>query len=169
MQSEYLEAGQVVGTHGIQGELRLLPWCDSADFLCRFKMFYRKDGTTLKVLSARPHKTLLLVRLEGIETVETADAMRGQVLYFAKKDANLPKGAYFRQDLIGLSAVDADTGKSYGILTDILETGANDVYEITDEKGEKHLMPAVKEMVESVHVEEGILKIRPIGGIFDEN
>ena len=71
MLKEFLEAGRIVGTHGIKGELRVDPWCDSPDFLAQFKTLYTKDGAqALEVISSRVHKNLLLVQLKGIDTIE---------------------------------------------------------------------------------------------------
>ena len=119
-------------------------------------------------MSARPHKSLLLVKLRGIETVEQADALRGKILYLDRGEVNLPEGRYFIQDLIGLTVSDADSGAVYGVLTDVIATGANDVYEITSPQGKKHLMPAVEEMVPEISPEKGFIFVRPIRGIFDD-
>ena len=92
----------------------------------------------------------------------------GELLYISRKDVKLPEGRYFVADLIGCTVNDADTGKRLGTLTEVSETGANDVYEITDDGGIVYLMPAVKSMVIDVNIETGEMKIRPIAGIFDD-
>lgn len=166
----YLEAGKLVGTHGVRGELRLEPWCDSAEFLKHFKrLYWDSDGTReVSVLQARPHKSLLLLKLKGIDTVEQADALRGKVLYLSRADVSLPEGRYFVQDLLGLSAVDADTGIVYGAVSDVFPTGANDVYEVTSPQGKKHLVPAVRDVVVGIDLAAGQMLLRPIGGLFDD-
>ena len=166
----YLEAGRIVGTHGGRGELRVDPWCDSVGFLQQLNWFYWDEAgqSRAEILSARPHKSLLLVKLRGIETVEQADALRGKILYLDRGEVNLPEGRYFIQDLIGLTVSDADSGAVYGVLTDVIATGANDVYEITSPQGKKHLMPAVEEMVPEISPEKGFIFVRPIRGIFDD-
>ena len=127
MLKPFLEAGRIVGTHGVRGELRLEPWCDTAAFLSGFKTLYWQEGRTpAQVESARPHKSLLLLKLAGVDTVEQAEALRGRVVYIARTDARLPEGQYFQQDLLGCEVVDADTQQVYGKLTDIFSTGAND-------------------------------------------
>lgn len=104
-----------MGTHGIRGELRVEPWCDSADFLTGFKTLYWNGGETpVKVLGARVHKSLVLMKLEGVESATQGDLLRGKVLYLARKDAKLPEGRYFIQDLIGMKVQDAETGVVYG-------------------------------------------------------
>lgn len=169
MKSPFLEAGRVVGTHGVRGELRVEPWCDSARFLTGFSEFYWDGGREkVKVVSSRPHKSLLLLKLEGVDTVEAADALRGRVLWLARKDAALPEGRYFVQDILGLSAVDADSGRVYGKVTDVFPTGANDVYQVTDGDGKEYLVPAIRNVVVRVDPDEGVLELRPMRGIFDD-
>ena len=169
MKSPFLEAGRIVGTHGVRGELRVEPWCDSARFLTGFSEFYWDGGREkVKVVSSRPHKNLLLLKLEGVDTVEAGDALRGRVLYLARADAKLPQGRFFVQDLLGLSAVDADTGHVYGKVTDVFPTGSNDVYQVTDENGRDYLVPAIREVIVRVDVDGGVLELRPRRGIFDD-
>ncbi len=169
MKSPFLEAGRVVGTHGVRGELRVEPWCDSARFLTGYSEFYWDGGREkVKVVSSRPHKSLLLLKLEGVDTVEAADALRGRVLWLARKDAALPEGRYFVQDILGLSAVDADSGRVYGKVTDVFPTGANDVYQVTDGDGKEYLVPAIRDVVVRVDPDEGVLELRPMRGIFDD-
>ena len=80
MKNPFLEAGRVVGTHGVRGELRVEPWCDSAVFLKGIRTFYWENGReAVRAVSARPHKNLLLLKLEGIDTVDQGDALRGRV------------------------------------------------------------------------------------------
>ena len=169
MKNPFLEAGHVVGTHGVRGELRVEPWCDSARFLTGFSEFYWDGGKEkVKVASSRPHKNLLLLKLEGIDTVEQGDALRGRVLFLNRKDVKLPEGRFFVQDLIGLSAVDADDGRVYGKVTDVFPTGSNDVYQVTDEDGKNYLVPAIRDVVVRVDVDAGVMELRPMRGIFDD-
>ncbi len=169
MKNPFLEAGRVVGTHGVRGELRVEPWCDSARFLTGFSEFYWDGGKEkVKVVSSRPHKNLLLLKLEGIDTVEQGDALRGRVLFLNRKDVKLPEGRFFVQDLIGLSAVDADDGCVYGKVTDVFPTGSNDVYQVTDEDGKNYLVPAIRDVVVRVDVDAGVMELRPMRGIFDD-
>lgn len=167
MIKKYLEAGRIVGTHGLKGEVRVDPWCDSAEFLSKFKRLYYKDGTELKVLSSRPHKNIAIIHFSGVESATQADELRGRVLYIDRSDVKLPEGTYFVQDIIGMKAIDADSGCEYGEVTDVLKTGANDVYQITKD-GKDYLVPVIPDIVIERDVENGILKLRPIEGIFDD-
>ena len=109
----------------------------------------------------------MLLKLQGVDTVEQGDALRGKVLYLDRDDVELPEGRYFLQDLIGLKAVDGNTGREYGVLQEVLPTGANDVYRIVDGAGREFLFPAVKHMIQGIDLEKGIIALLPIPGIFD--
>ena len=88
MKKQFLEAGRIVGTHGVRGEMRVEPWCDSADFLKKVKTLYFDGGKTdAGLLSSRVHKSLLLVRLKGVESATQADLYRGKILYLDRNDA----------------------------------------------------------------------------------
>lgn len=170
MIKEYLEVGQIVGTHGIRGEIRVNPWCDSPEFIKQFKtLYYDKNGSqSVKVAACRPHGNVALLKLDGIDTVEAASAMRNKILYMKRSDAKISKGSYFIAELCDCTVIDADDeSRIYGILTDVSETGANDVWHITKD-GKEYLIPAIPEVVDSVDVETGIIKIRPLKGIFED-
>ncbi len=169
MQKRYLEAGKIVGTHGIKGELRVEPWCDSPEFLMKFTTLYLNKGETrVRVVSSRVHKENLLMVLEGVDSVEKADTYRNKILYLNREDAALPQGHYFMQDLIGLEVFDADTFLYYGTLSRVMRTGANDVYQITAQDHKNYLIPAVPEFIGEIDLEKGKMLIRPIKGIFDD-
>lgn len=170
MLKKYLEVGQVVGTHGVRGEMRVNPWCDSPEFLKQFKNFYlsKEGGEPLKVISCRPHGNIALVKAEGIESIDDVNKIMRKVLYMDRAEASLKPGENFIQDLIDCSVFDVDTGVLYGKVTDVMETGANDVWAITNDKGEEYLIPAIKDTVIETDAENGIIKIRPMKGIFDD-
>ena len=168
-QKPYLEAGQIVGTHGVRGEVRVQPWCDSPQQFATFKkLYWDKEGKQAVKLRARPHKNVALALLEGVDTVEKAQVLRGKMLYVDRKDLKLPKGHYLVQDLIGLTIVDADTGETYGTLTDVSQTGANAVYHMATEKGEV-LIPAIPDVVIEIDFKKDILRLRPMKGLLDDD
>jgi len=168
---EFLEAGQIVGTHGIRGELRVNPWCDSPEFLKGFsELYFDCDGKVkVKVRSCRPHGNIALLMLDGVDNVESASALRGKMLYMRRSDTKLPAGSYFIAELIGCTVTDADdTHKIYGTLADVSRTGANDVWHILSPDGKEYLIPAIPPVVIETDVRSGIIRIRPIKGIFDD-
>ena len=167
-QKPYLEAGQIVGTHGVRGEVRVQPWCDSPEQFATFKkLYWDNQGKQPVKLKARPHKNIALALLEGIDTVEKAQVLRGKMLYVDRRDIKLPKGHYLVQDLIGLTVVDADTGETYGKLTDVSQTGANAVYHMATDKGEV-LIPAIPDVVREVDIDRAMIRIFPMLGLFDD-
>lgn len=168
MLKEYLEIGKIVGTHGVMGECRVECWCDSPQFVAQFKTLYFNEGKEKLQVKARPHKNIALVKIKGVDTVEQADLLRGKVLYMHRKDAKLPKGVYFIQDLVGLEIRDADTDEVYGKLTDVIKTGANDVYELKDAQGKTFYLPVIPDVVKKIAPEKGYVLITPMKGIFDD-
>lgn len=167
MAKQFLEAGRIVGTHGVRGEMRVEPWCDSPEFLKKIKRLYFDEGKKdAGLVSSRVHKGMLLIQLERVKSATEADLYRGRVLYLDRKDVRLPKNRYFIDDLIGLTVIDAGTGAVYGKITEVFETGANNVYRIANEKGEEFLFPAVDAMIAKTDIEGGKLLVKPIPGIF---
>ncbi len=171
MIKDFLAVGQIVGTHGVRGEMRINPWADSPDFLKQFKtLYYDSEGKSgVKVISARPHGNIVLMKLDGIDTVEAASAMRNKKLYMRRSDARLADGVYFIEELIGCDVFDADDGeKRYGVISDVSETGANDVWHIKADDDREYLIPAIPSVVIDTDVRKNRVLIRPMKGIFDD-
>ena len=168
MIKEYLEIGKITSTHGIKGEVRVQPWCDSPEFMKKFKtLYFDKKGEKPVSVSCRPNGNMVIMKMQGVDTVEEASKYREKILYMKRSDAKLPEGTWFIQELIDCKVVDADDENiSYGILSDVSETGANDVWHITKD-GKEYLIPAIPSVVISTDIVEGIIKIRPLKGIFD--
>ena len=168
MLKQYLEAGQIVGTHGVQGEMRAQPWCDSATVFAVLKQVYLDEaGTRAVKIKSRVHGRVALVTMEGITSMESAQALRGQILYAARQDIPLESGAYFVCDLIGLTIRDADTGEAYGTLTQVSSAGgANDVYHM-DKGGREVLIPVIPPIVKRVDVDAGVVEIHVMEGLFE--
>lgn len=171
MRHAFLEVGKIVSTHGIRGEVRVDPWCDGPAFLRQFKtLYYDKNGARpVAVKACRPHGNIAILKLEGVDTVEAAAALRNKVLFMARADAKLPDNHYFIQDLIGCRVCDADApDKQYGVLTDVSTTGANDVWHVTDDSGKEYLLPAIPPVVIDADIDNERITIRPLKGIFDD-
>ena len=162
MKNKFLEAGQIVNTHGIQGEVKIVPWCDSPEFLCSFSTLYM-DGVPIKVLAARPHKGNVLARLEGVTDVNAAMRLKGKILSIDRTGVELPDGRHFLADLMGLEVRDADTGAVLGTVADILTPPAHEVYVVKGEK--EYMIPAVDEFLVETNVEEGYIRVRLIEGM----
>ncbi len=169
MRKQFLDTGKIVGTHGIRGEVRIDPWCDSPEFLCAFKKLYLdENGETFIEVKSRPHKHIVLAKIKGVDTIEQAERLRGKIVYINRADIQLDEGVNFVQDLLGLEVTDTESGRVYGKITDVLRTGANDVYEITDDSGKKYLAPVIDEVIRETNVDGGYIKITPMKGLFDD-
>lgn len=169
MKKPFLEIGQIVSTQGIRGEVRVQPWCDTASFLTEFDTLYFDEGkTSVSVESGWVNKNVVVLKLQGVDTVEAARTLRNRILYMDRNDVELEEGTYFIEDLIGMTVVDADSGKEYGKLTSVTQTGANDVYHITAKNGKVTMIPAVPLIVKETDVEGERMAISPIPGLFEE-
>ncbi len=165
----FLEIGEIVGTHGVRGEVRVNPWCDAPAQLTPVKtLYWDADGTRAVKVACRPHKNVALVTLSGVTDVNAAAALRGRVLYAARGDLRLPEDRHFVADLIGMAVVDADSGERYGTLTDVSYTGANDVYHMADTAGREVLIPVIPDVVIAVDEDTDTVKIRPIKGLLND-
>ena len=158
---QYIEAGRIVNTHGVAGEVKIEVWLDSPQFLKSFKRCFI-DRREVKLLSARVHKGFLIVKLEGVEDVNAAMALKGRTVFIDRADARLPKGAFFLQDIIGASVVD-ESGSEIGKLVDVMETPASNVYVVKGER--EHLIPAVPEFIMSTDAENGTITVHLIEGM----
>lgn len=163
MKNQFLETGQIVNTHGVRGEVKIMPWADSPDFLCQFDTLYI-DGQPIRVLSARPHKAMVLASLDGVDTVEKAMRLKGKILTVDRTQIKLPAGRHFLADLFGLKVLDAATGEELGTLEDILTPPAHNVY-VVKGKGKKYMIPAVPAFISETNVESGYLKVNLIEGL----
>jgi len=162
MKKQFLEAGQIANTHGIQGEVKIVPWCDSPEFLCGFDLLYI-DGQPVRLLSSRIHKSNVLATLEGVNDINAAMLLKGKTVCIDRKDAVLPPGRHFISDLIGLTVLDADSGETLGVLEDVLTPPAHHVYVV---KGEhSYMIPAVDEFLVETNLEGGYIRVRPIEGM----
>ena len=168
MKKDYLEIGKIVSTHALKGEVRVQPWCDGADFIAQFKTLYfdSKGEKPVALQSVRAHGNVVIMKLSCSDTPEDAQKLRNRILYMRREDAELEDGFYFISELKGCRVVDADDENIiYGKLTDVFQTGANDVWQVTEDKD--YLIPSVPDVVKSVDIEKGVIRIKPIKGIFD--
>ena len=165
---EYPECGRIINTHGCRGGIKVEPWCDSPAVFAALKTVYIKKGEALTPV--RVHRAAVLsgrfvsAELEGVTTMEAADALRGTVLYAKRSDLGIKKGALLVAEMIGLPVFDMESGNQLGTLTDVIHPGATDIYVIATERGEA-MVPVVPAFVDDVDVEKGIV-LTPIEGMF---
>jgi len=163
MKLEYLEAGEIVTTHGVHGEMKIYPWSDGPEFLLDFDRVLI-DKRVYSVESCRIQKTCNLLKLTGIDTVEDAQKMRGKTVEVFRVDA--PADLIFVPELIGMTVV--SDGVEIGKIVDVLDYPGNKVYVIEGEH--QYMVPAVKQFILSTDMENNIMQIHIIEGMrTDEN
>ena len=159
--SRYIEAGRIVNTHGVRGEVKIEPWVDSPEFLKQFKALY-VEGAEMRVVSARVHKRFVIAALEGVGDVNAAMALKNKTVYIDRKDAVLPKGTFFLADILGARVL-TDTGEEIGTLSDVLDNPGQRIYVV---KGEtEHLIPAVPEFIINTDVKGRVITVHLIEGL----
>ena len=157
----YLEAGKIINTFGVRGEVKLDPWCDSAEFLKPLKTLYIV-GAPRAVASSRVHKGMLIVRFADVEDVNGAMLLKNKIVYFARSDVRLPKGRHFVADLLGAAVVD-EQGTEIGKLTEVLDMPAGQVYVVQGET--EHTIPAVPEFILDIDADEKLIRVHLIEGM----
>lgn len=163
MRLQFLEAGQIVTTHGVRGEVKLLPWSDSPEFLVDFKRVVI-DTKEYKVESCRIQKNCNLLKLSGIDTVEAGQALRDKIVKVYRCDA--PEELIFAAELIGME-VYADS-EMIGKITDVLDYPGNKVYVINGTHS--YMIPAVKAFILSTDLDVNRMQVKLIEGMrTDEN
>jgi len=167
VQKEFLEAGKIAGTFGILGEVRILPWCDSPEFLRGFSCIYI-DEKELKVVRARVHKGQVLTLLEGYNNPEDAMVLKNKTVSIRRSDANLPPDRVFVEDLVGLEVFDLRKDAVIGKLKSVDNLPAGDLY-VIEGRNSEILVPAIKPFVKKVDLDAGRITIETIEGMGDEN
>lgn len=162
---DYLIIGQIVGVHGVRGEVRVSIETDDPERFAILRRVYLGDERRrFRVQGTRLHKGQALVKLVGVNDRDAADTLRGQWVYVAMEDAlPLAEGEYYQHQIMGLLVV-TDAGEELGRVAEILETGANDVYVVRGRVGEL-LLPAVDEVVLSVDLEAGRMTVHVPEGL----
>ena len=158
MKLQFVEAGEIVTTHGVRGEVKVLPWLDSPEDLCDFDRV-RIGGKDYEVQSCRVQKSCNLLKLAGVDTMEQAQLLRGKTVTLYRED--ITDDVIFAAELIGVTVV-AD-GESIGQITDVLDYPGNKVYVVKGEK--EYMIPAVKAFILDTDMESGIMQVRLIEGM----
>lgn len=160
---------KITKTIGLKGEMRAQIYCDSAEMLTDFDTLYLgKELAPITVTSSRPQKNeMSVIKIKGTDTVEDAQKLCGKIIFLNRDDAELPEGTYFIDDLIGMTVKDADNGRIYGQINDVLQNGASDVYSIKTESGKELLFPAIPDVLLNIDIENDVMTIRPLPNLFE--
>ncbi len=158
MKLEFVEAGEIVTIHGVRGEVKVLPWLDCPEYLLDFDRV-RIDGMDYKVENCRVQKTCNLMKLQGVDTVEAAQALRGKTVEIYRCDVD--DDVIFAAELLGVDVY--DDGVLIGKITDVLDYPGNKVYVVTGEH--EYMIPAVKQFVLHTDIAANTMEVRLIEGV----
>lgn len=167
--NEMFTVGKIVNTHGVKGEIKVMPTTEDPKRFAKLKSIYvegRKGLTTYEIQGVRYHKDFVLLRLKGIEDMNAAELLKGSTLKIDRKDSlPLKKDEYYISDLFGLE-VYTEEERYLGELVDIIETGSNDVYVVKKQDREKDLLlPAIKQVIKNVDIEAGKMTVHLLEGL----
>ena len=163
MKLQFIEAGEIVTTHGIKGEVKVLCWLDDPEMLCEFERC-RIGGKEVEIEQCRVQKTCNLVKLSGIDTMEAAQAMRGKIIELYRED--IDDEVIFAAELIGMEVF--CNGEMIGKIKEVLDYPGNSVYVIKGAR--EYMIPAVKEFILSTDMEKNEMQVKLIEGMrSDEN
>ena len=165
---QYLEIGQIVNTFGIKGMVKFVPYTDDIERFDDLKKVYvvnKKTRKEYEIQEVKYHKNMVLIKFKGIEKVEEAQNLQNSYLEIDRKDAKpLEEGVYYIVDLLGLE-VYTEEGKLLGKIDDIYNTGSNDIYVVKDNLGKQVLLPAIKEVIKQVDLENKKIIVHILKGL----
>ena len=161
-----LEIGQIVNTHGLRGDVKVMPWCDAPEIFHELA-YVLIDGEEYEIQKSSLHKNAVLLKLKGIDHINDAENYRNKVLTIPREElGELPEGTYYICDLLGCNVETVD-GRNLGKICDIIKTGSNDVYVVEDITKKQVLIPVIDEVIKSVSIDEKRIVIEPLKGLID--
>ena len=167
---EILQVGVITSTHGLRGEVKVFPTTDDAARFRRLKEVILDTGEEkmlLEIQGGKFFKKFVILKLKGIDSIDEAEKYRRKSLFVTRKNAvPLRRDEYFVADLVGLRVID-DMDQELGVLTEVLQTGANDVYVVKMKDGREALIPAIKQCILNVDVEGGLIRVHILEGLLD--
>ncbi|MCI8463551.1 MAG: 16S rRNA processing protein RimM [Lachnospiraceae bacterium] len=165
---DFFQVGIVTSPHGVRGEMKVFPTTDDARRFKRLKEVIAdtgKERITLEIEGVKFFKNLVIIKFRGIDSCDEAEKYRKTSLLVSRENAvRLSRDEYFIADLIGLT-VQNEEGSEIGVLKDVMETGANDVYVIELHDGRELLLPAIRQCVLQVDVKAGFIRIHILEGL----
>lgn len=163
-----LEAGKIVNTHGLRGEVKVIAWTDYPEDFEDIEYVYvkRKTGDEkLHISSVKYQKNNLIIKFAEIKDINEAEKYKNQVLYVEREMlGELPEGVYYIADLIGLKVID-ENGGEIGVIADVINTGANDIYDVKREGNKNMLIPVIDDVVKKIDLENKLVQIKMMEGL----
>jgi 16S rRNA processing protein RimM len=167
---DLLQVGAITQTHGINGEVKVFPTTDDVKRFKKLKdviLDTGKEKITLEIEGVKFFKNLVILKFKGFDNINDIEKYKGKSLYVTRENAvKLRRDEYFIADLIGLKVYD-DEDNYLGELTNVIETGANDVYEVKFEDGREVLFPAIKQCILNVDMDNRTMKVHIMKGLLD--
>jgi len=167
---DLLQVGIITSTHGVRGEVKVYPTTDDPRRFRRLKevvLDTGKEKMNLEIEGVKFFKQFVILKFKGLDNINDIEKYRQKSLYVTRKNAvRLQRDEYFIADLIGMKVQDED-GKELGTVKDVIETGANDVYEVEMADGKSLLLPAIKQCILNVDVENGTMQVHVLEGLLD--
>ncbi len=165
--SDRIKVGKIVSAVGIRGEVKVYPYTDYLERFEELEGVYAAEEW-LEIEKVRYQKNMVIIKFETVDDRNAAEGMRDRFLTIDREDLReLEEDEYFIFDLIGLEAQDTG-GKRLGVVSDVIQNTAQDLYEIKTDRGKKHLIPAVREFVPEIDIDRGIMVINPIEGLLGD-
>lgn len=172
--TNYYDVGKIVNTHGLKGELKIIPTTDFVEE--RFKkgsdlfISYQNQYLPVKVKQVRQQKNFLLVLFNDLNDINLVEKYKGSLLYVSENTLHdLEENAYYYHDIIGLKIVDEKSGQIYGKVKEILSPGANDVWVVEEPNGKSFMLPFIKQVVKNVDLDNKEVKVELLEGLRDED
>lgn len=166
---DFLRVGVITQTHGIKGEVKVFPTTDDVkrfEELKSVKISTKKGYIDFEIENVKFFKKYAILKFKGINDINEAEKYKGLDLLIAREDAvKLRENEYFIYDLIGIKVINNDTNEEIGILNEVLQTGANDVYVIRTDDGKEILIPYIKECVLDIDIENKIMIVHLLDGL----
>ncbi len=167
---DLLEVGKIVNTHGLRGEVKIVPWTDYPELFEEIEYVYvkkREEYTRLDIARIKYQKGNIIVRFPQIKDINEAEKYKNQIIYAEREMlGELPEGVYYIADLIGLDVVKED-GEKVGTVADVINTGSNDIYDVKREGKKNLLIPVIDDVVLNVDIENKKITVRMMEGLED--
>lgn len=161
-----LEIGQIVNTHGLRGEVKVMPWCDDPAVFDELA-YVCIDKKEFDIERSRMQKNMVILKLKGIDDIDAAETFRNRVLTVPREElGELPEGTYYICDLLGCEVFTVD-GTLLGKIDDIIKTGSNDVYSVRSGDSKQILIPVIDEVMRGVDIENKKITVEPLKGLID--
>ena len=164
---EKIEVGAVRNTHGLHGEIKVVSFCDSPDFFEGFSKLWI-NGREYTPGQVRYQKDHLILSLRGVTTIEQAELLKQKIIFAAKQEVvdQLEEDRYLITDLLGLSVYENEN--KLGVLKDVLQTGANDVYIVSTPSGKELLLPVIDQVVKEIDLAAGRIEVQLMEGMEEQ-